>query len=460
MSTKTSLLDKITDFIENRLAPPLVRVAQIRYLQSLQKTFMVMMPYMILGATATLILNLGGLFAEGTGLNMPEVANAINGVVGMIRPGLLQLVFIGINLMAMLVTVLNSYFMGEFYREKDPNVNPIVAGILGMISFLCCIDFMTLSENFDWPSYILGAPSLFTGIIISIVAVEIYRFLIGKNIRIKMPEGVPPMVADAFTALIPVSAVVILFAFVGRNIPNFDILSIINNLSAHLVVGGSGPIAQFVAFVLDRVFWFVGLHGSNIVGSIMTPIWESMAAQNLSAFSAGQDIPYLFSSLWVNSYVRLSVFPIALLCVISKVKRFKVLGKLSIVGTVFNIAEPIMYGLPIVLNPLMFVPWVLGFAALFIYNGILITLGLEAPIVANVVWTMPVPLMAFIGSGFKVSAMILSILNFVILFFIFLPFFKVMERQELKAEQDALTVSEDLMSDNDVSFVNEGGQSS
>ena len=108
MSTKTSFLDKVTDFVENRLAPPLVRVAQIRYLQSLQKTFMVMMPYMILGATATLILNLGGLFAEGTGLNMPDVANTINGVIDVIRPGLTQLVFIGINLMALLVVLLVS----------------------------------------------------------------------------------------------------------------------------------------------------------------------------------------------------------------------------------------------------------------------------------------------------------------------------------------------------------------
>ena len=438
MSTKTSFLDKVTDFVENRLAPPLVKVAQIRYLQSLQKTFMVMMPYMILGATATLILNLGGLFAEGTGLNMPDVANTINGVIDVIRPGLTQLVFIGINLMALLVVLLNSYFLGEFYHEKNAKVNQMVAAVLGLISFLCCIDFMKLSENFDWPAYILGAPSLFTAIIISMIAVELYRYLIGKDLTIKMPAGVPPMVADAFTALIPVSAIVILFAFIGRNIPNFDIMNIINNASAGLVVGGSGPIAQFIAFILDRVFWFVGLHGSNIVGSIMTPIWESMSVQNLAAFAAGEDIPFLFSSLWVNAYVRLSVFPLALLCVISTVKRFKVLGRLSIVGTVFNIAEPIMYGLPVVLNPLMFVPWVIGFAVLFVFNAILISVGLEPPIVANVVWTMPVPLMAFIGSGFKFSAMIISLLNMVILFFIFLPFFKVMERQELAAEKENL----------------------
>ncbi len=432
---KGNLMERISDFVENRLAPPLIRISNIRYLQTLQKTFIVFMPYMILGATATLVLNLGGLFAEGTGLGMPEVAEAINGVIDVIRPGLTQLVFISINLMALLTAILNAYYLGEYYHENyDKKVNGIVCGIAGLIGFLCFVDFTTLSQNFDYPAYILGAPSLFTAILISIVTVEIYRYLVHKNITIKMPNGVPQMVADAFTSLIPITVIIIICAFVGRNISGFNLMTLFNDLSSHLVVAGSGPVAQFFAFFLDRIFWFVGLHGSNIVGSIMTPIWESMAASNLAAFAAGQDIPYLFSSIWVNAYVRLSVFPVALLCVISSVKRFKVLGKLSIVGTVFNIAEPVMYGLPIVLNPLMFVPWVIGFCVLFVFNAILITIGIEPPIVANVVWTMPVPLMAFIGSGFKISAMIISLINFVIIFFIFLPFFKVMERQELKAE--------------------------
>ena len=435
MKTKNvTFIDKLTDFIETRLAPPLIKISQVRYLEALQKTFMVMMPYMIIGSTATLVLNLGGLFAEGTGLNMPEVAAFLNGIVATIQPALLQMVLTSINLLALLVCILNGYFLGSHYNKEDVRINPIVSGILGMISFLCFIDFWTLSANFDWPSYILGAPSLFSAIFISIIATEIYVFLTRKNITIKMPEGVPPMVADAFTSIIPVTVVVIVSSFIGKNIGDFNLLAMINELSSKLVVGGSNVISQFVAFILDRVFWFVGLHGSNIVGSIMEPIWATMQAQNLADFNAGKDITYLFSALWVNSYVRLSVFPIAVLCCISKVKRFKVLGKLSIAGSIFNIAEPIMYGLPIVLNPLMFVPWVIGFGALFIFNAILTAIGLIPPIAISVVWTMPVPLMAFIGSGFNVTALIVSIVNMIILFFIFLPFFKVMEKQELKEE--------------------------
>ena len=160
-----------------------------------------------------------------------------------------------------------------------------------------------------------------------------------------------------------------------------------------------------------------------------------MITDNINAFAAHQEIPYMFTEQWINFYVRCSLFPVALLCTMSKVKRFKVLGKLSLPGTIFNIAEPVMYGLPIVLNPLMFVPWVLGFAVLYIFNAILGILGITPPVVAMTVWTMPAPLASFIGSGFNIVAPIITLMNFVIIFFMFLPFFKVMEKQALKEEE-------------------------
>ncbi len=210
---------------------------------------------------------------------------------------------------------------------------------------------------------------------------------------------------------------------------------IINSALEVLVVSGSGPVPQFFGFILDRLLWFVGLHGSNIVGSVMSPIWTSAIAENISAFAAGTPIPYMFTNQWINFYVRVSVLPIAVLLIRSRVPRFKVLGKLSLPGTIFNIAEPIMYGLPIVLNPLMFVPWVLGFGVLFIFYAILGVLGVTPPMVALVVWTMPAPIAAYIGSGFKIIALLFSLLSYVIVYFMFLPFFRVMENQELEKER-------------------------
>ena len=222
-------------------------------------------------------------------------------------------------------------------------------------------------------------------------------------------------------------------------IPDFDFLSVLNNVFAKLVIGGSSFIAQLLGFFLDRLLWFVGLHGSNIVSSIMNPIWTQEITENINAYANGQSIPYMFTEQWINFYVRCSVFPVALLCVRSKVKRFKVLGKMALPGTIFNIAEPVMYGLPIVLNPLMFIPWVIGFTVLFVFDGILAALGLTPPIVAMVVWTMPVPVASFIGSGFNLLAPVISILNFVLIYLIFLPFFRIYEKQELAREQEELS---------------------
>ena len=160
-----------------------------------------------------------------------------------------------------------------------------------------------------------------------------------------------------------------------------------------------------------------------------------MITDNVNAFAAHQPIPYMFTEQWINFYVRCSVFPIALLCCMSKVKRFKALGKLSLPGTIFNIAEPVMYGLPVVLNPLLFVPWVLGFGLLYVLNAILGVLGITPPMVSMVVWTMPAPLASFIGSGFKPLALVITLVNMLLIFLMFLPFFKVMEKQELEAEK-------------------------
>lgn len=435
LTQKKTALDRLTVFIERTVAPPLLKISQIRYLVAMQETFMVLMPYMILGATATLVLNLAGLFGE-SGFNMPGVSAAIGGVIEPLRPWLTQIVFISINLITLVTVILNGYYLGGFYNRKNDKVSPVASAIVAMISFLCFIDFMELSTNFDWPSYILGSPSLFGGILISILAVEIYRFLIDRNITIKMPASVPPMVASAFTNMIPVSAVVVVAALIGQGVPGFDLLASINALSQHLVAAGSGPLAQGVGFFLDRLLWFVGLHGSNVVGSVMSPVWEASIAANVNAFAAGEAIPFMFTNQWINFYVRGSVFPVALLCCMSKCKRFKVLGKLSLPGTIFNIAEPVMYGLPLVLNPLMFVPWVLGFTAIYALYAILGVFGVTPPMVANVVWTMPTPIAAFIGSGFQPISILLSLVDFALIFLIFYPFFKVYEKQELERERE------------------------
>lgn len=432
-----TFFEKITNFVEDVIAPPLIKLSEIKYLRAMQQSAITIMPYMILGSTATLIMNLDSLFGEG-GINIPAAAAALSAGLEFINPVLTQIVFTSINILRLMTVLLSGHALGEIYAEKNDKIRPMVAGLLSMVTFLTFIDFPTLSENFDWPNFILGAPSILGGILIGFLAVEGYRFFVERDFTIKMPDSVPPMIADSFTSLIPVGFVIVVGAIIGAGLGDKNLLMLLNSIAEKFVVGGSGFFVQLFAFFLDRLLWFVGLHGSTIVGNVMGLAWTPMNQANLAAFQANESIPFVYTSSWLVFYVRLSVLPIAVLLWRSKVERFKVLGKLSFPGTIFNIAEPIMYGLPIVLNPLMFVPWVLGFTFMFIFSAFLSYIGIAPLSVAQIVWTVPVPIAAYIGTGYKLMGPIIAILNMVILYFIFLPFFRVMEKEELKKEKEML----------------------
>ena len=425
------MYQKWINFIENKLVPPLVWLSNRVYIQTIQKTFAMITPYILLGSMAMLVLNLGDIFSASGGLHSPILQQEIENGLSVLSPILTQILNVTVNMMTLLCTLLNSYFLGEYYHSKDEKVIPIATCLAGLISLFCFMDF---KDGYMETSNFM-ATNIFSGILMSIISVELYRFFLNHKFNFHLPKSVPPMVGDAFMNIIPTSVVVFIFATISKGVQAFDVFSILQEGTMFLVSKAGHGIVLFVAFLLDRVFWFVGLHGSSIVEAVMSPIWSVMNLTNLNDYATGQAITYPLSSLWVNSYVRLSVFPIAVLLMQSKAKRLKSIGKLSVVGSLFNIAEPILYGLPIVMNPLMFVPWVFGFGVLFIWNAFLMGLGVLPPIVANVLWTTPAPLMAYIGSGYQISAFVFSCINMGLVYLIFLPFVKMMEKEELKKEE-------------------------
>lgn len=415
-------MKKITDFIENQVAPPLIRLAEVRYLQVIQRTFMALMPILIFSSLLILI----------AALPIPGWDKIVAPLTGQLWGGVNST----LGFFAVAVAIVSGYYLGEYYRDKGYNITPITTAIMSFIGFMMFFPmFNTQDGKLVVNSGNFGSTGLFAAIIISICVVELYRLFIKYNLTIKMPEGIPPMVLEAFTSLIP-STLVMLIAWLISQVLKVDVPTLVNSLFAPLVSAGKGPVPQFISFFLDRLLWFTGIHGTNVVSSVMQPIWTQMITENMEAYKAGAHIiPNLFTAEWCNYFIRISVLPIAFLAARSKVKRYKTLGKLCLPASVFNIAEPVMYGLPIVLNPILFIPWVVGFSALWIWTYIFTAVvHLIPPIIIQVAWTVPAPIAAYLGTGGNVPAMLFSCLNYVILGVIFYPFFKVLERQELKAE--------------------------
>lgn len=423
-----SFIDKMTDVIENKVAPPLIKLSRNRYLDAIQKSFVALMPIIIVGsffvllasfpipAWQKLIKPISGYFWGGNGSTM-----------GLLSIGLA----LGIG-----------YFLSIFYKKQDDKVDPFSGAIISLFSFMMLFPVGADEKLGSFlPADYLGSTGMFAAIIVGSLSIEVYRSLLRKNITIKMPEGVPPMVANAFTSLIPIMVILGLWWLV-RFVFQFDLAAMIMVAFKPIIAGGTSFIAQFIGVLLDRLLWFVGIHGTNVVTSVMQPIWLDMLGSNVAAAEAGKHLPYIASEQFLNYFVRVSMLPLIVLMIFSGVKRYKTLGKLALPASIFNIAEPVIFGLPLILNPILFIPWVFGYLFLFVFSYVVIASGLVPVPYILLPWTTPGPIGAYLGTGGSWAAAILSLLNYVIMFFIWLPFFKVLERQSLKEqnEQEGKTV--------------------
>ncbi len=416
------MMDRLTNVVENKIAPPLIKISRNRYLDSIQKAFIALMPIIIIASFFVLLAS----FPIPAWQKLIEPISSYFWAGNSATMGLLS---IGLSLGI-------GFFLSGYYKQTDDKVDPFSGAIISLFSFLMLFPIGTNDEIGAYlPADNLGSTGMFAAIIVGIVSIEIYRFMVKKNIVMKMPEGVPPMVSNAFTSLIPIFVTIALW-WVIRYLLQIDIVDLIMAAFKPIVAGGASFIAQFIGVFLDRLLWFVGIHGTNVVTSVMQPIWLDMLGQNAAAVEAGKVVPHIASEQFLNYFVRVSMLPLVILMLMSGVKRYKTLGKLALAPSIFNIAEPVIFGLPIILNPILFIPWVFGYLIIFVFSYLVIASGLVPAPYILLPWTTPGPIGAYLGTGGSWAAAILSTLNYVIMFFIWLPFYRILERQTLKEQNE------------------------
>lgn len=296
----------------------------------------------------------------------------------------------------------------------------------------------------------VGAKGIFVGIIVSFIAVHIYSWVEKKGWVIKMPKGVPPTVEQSFGALIPAVIVMtvfflinLLFGFLGTNV--FQI--IFEFLQTPLLNLGDTLGAMVIAYIFLHLFWFFGVNGGSVVGAVFNPILQTLAVENLEFFKTGvgeghiicQQFQDLFATFGGCGSTLSLIIAMLLFC---KSKRITELGKLALVPGIFGINEPIVFGLPIVLNPTMLVPFVLVPTMNIVISYFAMALDI-VPICSGVQipWTTPV-----IISGLLATNWVGAILQGLLLIagvFIYMPFIKIMDKQYLIDEANAANEEED-----------------
>lgn len=295
-----------------------------------------------------------------------------------------------------------------------------------------------------------SANSLFMAIIVALVAGEIFiRFNSNDKLLIKLPSSVPPAVGKSFSVLIPAMLTIGIMSLLGiivQSVTGNDIFTFVNNLFAPLVSASDSMISGILIVLLNQVFWMLGLHGSNIIGSVFEPISLKLMDVNIAAFQAGEAIPHIMTKPFLDAFVHLggsgaTIGLIVAIFFVSKSKLYRTMGKTCIAPGCFNINEPVLFGIPIVLNPLFAIPFVFGPILLTIISYLATYFGLVGRAVAIIPWATPPILSGWMATGGDFRACILQVINIIISIVIYIPFVRVADQLELKKEQQEKNVA-------------------
>lgn len=290
------------------------------------------------------------------------------------------------------------------------------------------------------PTNFMDAKGIFTAIIIGLLVVEVMRFMRDKKITIKMPEGVPPSVVASFEALLPMIVNVFLFYMASLFIQsNFHMIlpeAIMKLLAPIVSAVDSAPGVFFIA-VFAQLLWFMGLHGAAIVGGVAQPFWDANLLANATEKIAGAPLTHIFTGPFWSYFVVLggsgATLAFVILMLLSKSEQLKTIGKISWVPALFNINEPVIFGVPLVFNPVMAIPFIFTGAINGVIAFFVVKTGLISPAFVNAPWTTTAPIGAFLSTlDWRAGVLVLLLLALDIV--IYYPFFKVFEKQLLQQE--------------------------
>lgn len=292
--------------------------------------------------------------------------------------------------------------------------------------------------GFVMPMTNLGSAGLFVGILIAIFAVEVYRFTTTIGFRIKMPDSVPASVARSFEALTPTLIVVLVVATVSYWL-NVNLHGIMKIIIGPLVKATDSWVSVIIIVFLITFFWSFGIHGVSIVGSLVRPLWLTLLEENSTALADGKMIPHIAAEpfyqwfIWIGgsgATIGLAI----LLTTMAKSSYGKTLGRTSIVSSIFNINEPIIFGSPIVLNPVLIPPFIIVPIVNSSLAYLFTSMGWVNKVTSTPPWTLPAPIGAFLATNGDFRASILSIVLIISSIVIYYPFFKVYDKKMLEEE--------------------------
>lgn len=430
--------------LEEKFVPIAAKIGGQKHLVAIRDAFAGLMPLVLVGAFAVLLNNVffvpWSLLAGYIGGEHPFIVWANSNVAPLFS--LMESGTFSILALALVFSL-------GYNRAAIENKDTLSTGLINVSAFIL---LGALSRNnpdvASWVGNFLAAQGIFIALVVGLITPEVYFAIVRKNWVIKMPDTVPPAVARGFSAVIPGFIAVFVWAVVGYFFNVVAGMSIFTwfetNISSALMAMGQNIFAILAVSTLIPLFWFFGLHGANILEAFMSPIYGTLGLQNIDLY--GRGITAVGSganelAVWVrgswDAYVFMggsgATLPlIAAILLYSKLTEQKEIAKLGLAPGIFMINEPVLFGLPIVLNPIYFIPFIIVQPVLTVVAYVATTAGFAGPIVNSVPWTTPPVLNAFLATNGSMGAVVVALINLALAFVIYLPFVMVANAQAKK----------------------------
>ena len=418
-----------------KMQPFFNKISNNPYLRAIRDGFISLIPVILFSSIFLLIAFVPNAF----GYFLPD-----NIVTVLMKAYSLSMGILAILMSSTIARSLTDNF--NLKMPKTRQINTVSVMIAAIISFLLLsTDLKDGAISLDY----LGTKGLLTSFIIGFTIPNIYKFCVGRNITIKLPKEVPGNISQTFADIIPISLSVLFFwvfdilvrKFIGVGFSEF-----ILELFRPLFSAADGYIGLAVIFGAMAFFWFVGIHGPSIVEPAVAAIYLTNVEVNFQMFSKGehatkvlsQGSQYFVATLGGTGATLVIIFMMAF---IAKSKQLKAVGKASLIPGLFGVNEPILFGAPLVLNPVFFIPFILTPVINVWLLKFFITLGMNG-FVYNLPWTTPGPLGLIIGTGFSPLVFLLVPLLLAVDFVIYYPFLKTYDLQLIKQEEEDNTATE------------------
>ncbi|WP_392486183.1 PTS sugar transporter subunit IIC [Haloimpatiens sp. FM7315] len=441
-------MSKLEKIVNEKISPVAQKISAQRHLRAIRDSFATIMTFLIIGSVFMIIANF-----PITGWEELQVK-----LFGEEFPQLIMTpVRVTFDFMAVYIAAAVAYNLSKRY-----NIDAFTVSLLSIASFILLIPFnanIELDGKMQVVPKVLqigqwvGAKGLIVAILVGIFVAEVFNIFIKKNISIKMPPSVPEAVSKAFSALIP-GFVIICITLIIRTIfastSYGSLLEMIYSLVAMPAQAfiGNSVLGAIGLSVTSTLFWFLGINATSTLNGVVRPFWLQLQQQNIAAIQAGLQPPHILTEQFYDLIYMGGIGATLGACIIlilkSKSKQYKQIGKISVIPGIFNINEPVMFGLPIVLNPIAFIPLLITPVVLILINYSAMYFGIvPKPNGIFLPWTTPPLIQGYLITG-SIKGALLQLFDIIVVMGIWYPFLKVMDKKQCEIEMKEQEEDEDF----------------